>query len=89
MDQRPVEKRQDVLVYTTPQLTADLEVTGAIRLILYAASSSLDTDFTAKLVDVFPSGEARNLTDGIIRAVPGVIGAAASDSTRRAAAICD
>jgi predicted acyl esterase len=68
MDQRPVERRHDVLVYTTSPLTADLEVTGPIRLILYAASTARDTDFTAKLVDVFPSGEARNLTDGILRA---------------------
>jgi putative CocE/NonD family hydrolase len=68
LDQRPVEKRHDVLVYTTPALTADLEVTGPIRLILYASSTARDTDFTAKLVDVFPTGEARNLTDGILRA---------------------
>jgi len=67
MDQRAVEKRHDVLVYTTRPLTADLEVTGPIRLILYAASTARDTDFTAKLVDVFPTGEARNLTDGILR----------------------
>ncbi len=68
MDQRPVEKRADVLVYTTPPLTSDLEATGPIRVVLYASSSAPDTDFTAKLVDVFPSGVARNLTDGILRA---------------------
>ena len=45
----------------------DLEVTGPIRVMLFASSSALDTDFTAKLVDVFPNGEARNLTDGILR----------------------
>jgi putative CocE/NonD family hydrolase len=67
MDQRPVEKRKDVLVYTSAPLKQDLEVTGPIRLVLYAATSALDTDFTAKLVDVFPNGEARNLTDGILR----------------------
>jgi len=67
MDQRGVERRHDVLVYTTTPLAADLEVTGPIKLILYASSTALDTDFTAKLVDVFPSGEARNLTDGILR----------------------
>jgi putative CocE/NonD family hydrolase len=67
MDQRPVEKRKDVLVYTTAPLKHDLEVTGPIRVVLYASTSAADTDFTAKLVDVFPSGEARNLTDGILR----------------------
>jgi putative CocE/NonD family hydrolase len=67
MDQRPVEKRADVLVYTTPPLKRDLEVVGQIRVVLYASTSAKDTDFTAKLVDVLPSGEARNLTDGILR----------------------
>jgi uncharacterized protein len=67
MDQRPVERRRDVLVYSSQPLVADLEVTGPIHMILYAASNSPDTDFTAKLVDVFPNGEARNLTDGILR----------------------
>jgi putative CocE/NonD family hydrolase len=68
MDQRPVEKRRDVLVYSTTALTSDTEVTGKIQVVLYASSSAPDTDFTAKLVDVFPDGEARNLTDGILRA---------------------
>jgi len=67
MDQRAVEKRDDVLVYTTERLKRDLEVTGPIKVMLYVSSSALDTDFTAKLVDVFPNGEARNLTDGILR----------------------
>jgi putative CocE/NonD family hydrolase len=67
MDQRPVEKRPDVLVYTSSPLGAGMEVTGPIQVVLYAASSAPDTDFTAKLVDVFPNGEARNLTDGILR----------------------
>ncbi len=67
MDQRPVEKRKDVLVYTSAPLKQDLEVTGPIRVVLYASTSAADTDFTAKLVDVFPNGEARNLTDGILR----------------------
>ncbi len=67
LDQRPVEKRRDVLSYTTTPLGSDLEVTGPIKVILYASSSAVDTDFTAKLVDVFPSGEARILTDGILR----------------------
>ncbi|HEY2104444.1 MAG TPA: CocE/NonD family hydrolase [Candidatus Binataceae bacterium] len=67
-DQRAIENRADVLVYTTEPLTAEVEVTGPIRLTLYASSSAPDTDFTAKLVDVEPGGQARNLTDGIIRA---------------------
>ncbi|MCU1261653.1 MAG: X-Pro dipeptidyl-peptidase C-terminal domain protein [Bryobacterales bacterium] len=68
MDQRMVEKRHDVLVYTTPPLSDDVEVTGPVQVVLFAASSALDTDFTAKLVDVFPNGLARNLTDGLLRA---------------------
>lgn len=67
-DQTPVEQRDDVLVYSTAPLDADVEVTGPVKLILYAASSAPDTDFTAKLVDVHPDGKAYNLCDGIIRA---------------------
>ena len=67
-DQRPVEARHDVLVYSTPPLENYMEVTGPITVTLYASSSAPDTDFTAKLVDVRPDGYARNLTDGIIRA---------------------
>ena len=67
-DQRQVESRPDVLCYTSPPLEKPLEVTGPVKVILYAASSARDTDFTAKLVDVAPCGRAWNLTDGIIRA---------------------
>ena len=67
MDQKPVETRHDVLVYTTPPLKRDLEVTGQVTAVLYVATSAPDTDFTAKLVDVFPSGDTRNLTDGMLR----------------------
>jgi len=67
-DQRPVEMRSDVLCYTSKPLTTDLEVTGPIKLILYAATDGPDTDWTAKLVDVSPTGYAKNLCDGIIRA---------------------
>jgi hypothetical protein len=67
-DQRTVEERQDVLVYTTEPLAEPMEVTGPVRVVLYACSSAVDTDFTAKLVDVAPCGFARNLTDGILRA---------------------
>ncbi len=67
MDQRQIEKRRDVLVYTSDPLKRNLEVTGPIRVILYASTSAPDTDFSAKLIDVFPNGEARNLTDGLLR----------------------
>jgi putative CocE/NonD family hydrolase len=67
-DQRPVELRKDVLVYSTLPFTQGIEVTGAIRVELYAKSSAFDTDFTAKMVDVSPDGLARNLTEGIVRA---------------------
>ena len=67
-DQSALERRDDVLVYSTPPLEEDLEVTGPIKVILYAATNAVDTDFTAKLVDVSPCGRAVNLTDGIVRA---------------------
>lgn len=67
-DQRPNEYRPDVLVYTTPPLEHDLEVTGPVRVVLYAATNVRDTDFTAKLVDVYPSGYAMNVAQGIQRA---------------------
>lgn len=66
-DQRAIEDRPDVLVYTGPAVTSPTEVTGPVTAILYAASSAPDCDFTAKLVEVLPCGCARNLTDGIIR----------------------
>ncbi len=68
MDQRPVETRPDVLVYTSAVVTDALEVTGPVVVTLYAASDAPDTDFTAKLVDVRPDGYAQNLADGIVRA---------------------
>jgi uncharacterized protein len=67
-DQRSVEARDDVLVYSTSPLSQDLEVTGPIRVELYGESSAVDTDFTAKLIDVWPNGFAQNLTEGIVRA---------------------
>jgi putative CocE/NonD family hydrolase len=67
-DQREVETRQDVLVYTSDPLERSLEVTGPLKVVLYASSSAPDTDFTAKLVAVRPDGFAQNLTDGILRA---------------------
>ncbi len=67
-DQRPNESRSDVLVFSTPPLERDVEVTGEITVELYAATTAADTDFTAMIVDVDPSGYARFLTDGIARA---------------------
>jgi hypothetical protein len=67
-DQREIENREDVLVFTTGELKEDLEVTGPIKVHLWAISSAPDTDFVARLVDVHPDGYAQNLTDGIIRA---------------------
>lgn len=67
-DQRAIESRDDVLVYTTEPFTERTEITGPVSVILFAASSALDCDWTAKLVDVCPCGCVRNITDGIIRA---------------------
>lgn len=67
-DQGPVEERNDVLVYTSAPLEQPLEVTGPVTVALWASSSAVDTDFTAKLVDVHPNGYAQNLLDGILRA---------------------
>jgi putative CocE/NonD family hydrolase len=67
-DQQEIEERPDVLAYTSATLETDLEVTGPIKLILWASSSAVDTDFTGKLVDVWPDGKAYNLVDGIVRA---------------------
>jgi predicted acyl esterase len=67
LDQRPVETREDVLVYTTRPLNNDLEAIGPVKVVLYVSSSARDTDFTAKLIDVFPDGNARILSDGILR----------------------
>jgi putative CocE/NonD family hydrolase len=66
-DQRETESRPDVLVYTSEILRDAVEVTGPIEVKLWIASSARDTDFTVKVVDVFPDGTARLLTDGILR----------------------
>lgn len=66
-DQRSVENRDDVLIYSTGPLPQDLEVTGPVIADLFVKSSAVDTDFTAKLVDVSPDGFAQNLTEGILR----------------------
>jgi putative CocE/NonD family hydrolase len=72
-DERPLAARNDVLVFETPPLTAPVEITGPITVRLFVSSSAPDTDFTAKLVDVwptspdFPAGFAMNVSDGILR----------------------
>jgi putative CocE/NonD family hydrolase len=68
VDQVYAARRRDVLCYATPELEHDMEVTGPVELHLYASSSCVDTDFTAKLVDVYPDGKAFNVADGIVRA---------------------
>lgn len=65
--QNTVEDRADVLVYTSPILKEDVEATGDIRLILYVSTTAPNTDFTAKLVDVHPNGDAYNVSEGILR----------------------
>src|SRR5581483_9931018 len=67
-DQTEVERRGDVLVYTADVLERDLELTGPVMMVLYAASSAPDTDFTAKLCDVRPDGYAQNIVEGAVRA---------------------
>lgn len=66
-DQTPVEQRSDVLVYSSAPLTKDTEVTGPVTVTLWAQSTAVDTDFTAKLVVVKPDGQAVNLNNGILR----------------------
>ena len=67
-DQRKVEERKDVLVYTTPALEKELTLAGPVSLELFISSSAVDTDFTGRLIDVAPDGLALNLTDGVLRA---------------------
>jgi hypothetical protein len=73
-DERPLSARNDVLVFATPPLAQDVEVTGRLIVKLWASSSAPDTDFTAKLVDVypptadFPAGLDLNIADSIVRA---------------------
>jgi len=66
-DQRPIEMRDDVLVYSTPPIELETEVSGQVHAVLYASTSARDTDFWAQLTDVFPSGFSMHLTEGIIR----------------------
>jgi putative CocE/NonD family hydrolase len=68
IEQSYIEKRHDVLCYTTSELKEDIEVTGPLQLHLFASTSARDTDFSVKLVHVYPDGRAYNLAEGIIRA---------------------
>jgi uncharacterized protein len=68
LDQRELERRDDVLVYSSEPLDRSLEVIGPVEMILYAASSARDTDWLVRLCDVYPDGRSIVLTEGIIRA---------------------
>lgn len=65
--QNEVESRTDVLVYTGHPLGVDVEVTGPVTVLLYVKTTAPNTDFTAKLVDVYPDGTAYNVSDGVLR----------------------
>jgi putative CocE/NonD family hydrolase len=67
-DQRPIQGRPDVLLYTSEPLAEPLEVTGPVKVVLFAASDAPDTDFVAKLIDVHPDGRSYNMAEGIVRA---------------------
>ena len=67
LDQRALDGRPDVMVYQTPPLEREVEVTGPVEVVLWAASSAPDTDFVAKLIDVWPDGFAQELCHGIVR----------------------
>ncbi|MVM32930.1 CocE/NonD family hydrolase [Spirosoma sp. HMF4905] len=67
-DQHQMETRQDILVYTTEPFANGVELTGSIETTLYVSSDAKDTDFTVKLIDVYPDGKAYNLDETILRA---------------------
>ncbi|MBR2425631.1 MAG: CocE/NonD family hydrolase [Lentisphaeria bacterium] len=66
--QNELETRSDVLLYTSPELTEDLTIIGAVRAVIYAKTTAPDTDFTVKLCDVYPDGTSYNVCDGLVRA---------------------
>ena len=68
LEQSHVEKRKDVLCYTTPKFKQDREISGPLQLHLFAATSAVDTDFSAKICHVYEDGRSYNLAEGIIRA---------------------
>lgn len=67
-DQRDIQARPDVLIYTTEPFAEGLEVTGPLVLVLHVSSDARDTDFTARVTDVYPDGRAFNVQEGILRA---------------------
>jgi putative CocE/NonD family hydrolase len=67
-DQRPIESRSDVLVYTSEALTSPLAIAGPVHMKLFAATDGRDTDWMIKLVDVYPDGFAMNIAEGMLRA---------------------
>jgi len=67
-NQKDAEKRKDVLIYSTKPLEEGIEITGSVKMVLYASSSAKDTDFLVKLIDVYPRGKAINILDAGIRA---------------------
>jgi putative CocE/NonD family hydrolase len=67
VDQRPIESRRDVCVFTSEPLAEELEVTGRVRIVMHAESSAPSTDWVARLCDVHPDGRSFNLCDGIVR----------------------
>ncbi len=67
-DQRKMEARADILVYTSEPLKEGIEVSGPIDVTLYVSSDAKDTDFTVKVLDVYPDGTAYNLDETIQRA---------------------
>lgn len=71
-DNRELEARPDVLVFTSPPLTADLDVIGHVRARLYVQSSAISADFFARLCDVDENGRSLNVCDGLLRLKPGV-----------------
>jgi hypothetical protein len=75
--QNDVEQRRDVLVYSTPPLPEDVEVTGPVTAIVYVATTAPHTDFTAKLVDLHEDGGAYNVSDGIVRTAFNAVGSPA------------
>lgn len=66
-DQRPIENRSDVLVFTTPPFEKDVELTGNIDATLFVESDQEDTDFSVRLTDVYPDGKSILIADGISR----------------------
>ena len=67
-DQRPIERREDVLVYTSDFITTPLTIAGPVKIKLFAATDGPDTDWMIKLIDVYPDGKSMPISEGILRA---------------------